>query len=269
MRRLAALVSLFVLAGASPVLATIPEDWEELTASGKAAHACPISGTEAVVDVAVGDGSIIVLDEEGTPLSEHDLPGMVTDPADRYAIGPEVESTLAGRATKVISVVEGELLRMEVVVDPATSMPLVLTSYGGDGSPHCSLVLLDWELTEAGVELTESDAEAPAVSLPEAVAGFGIGDVVVGEGFEAALYRDGLFTFSLTRWQDELVVEGTDEAGVAELGPGRTLMSWRSGGGTFVMIGDLPPDLRATVLAELPEPDSGGFLRRIWNRLFG
>lgn len=269
MKRLGPLVSLFVLLGASPALATVSEDWAELTASGKAAHACPSAGTEAVVDVVVDAGSIVVLDEDGTPLSEHDLPGMVADPADRYEIGPGTESTLAGRETIVLSVVEGELVRMEVVVDPATSMPLVLTSYRGDGSPHCSLVLLDWELTEADAESSEPEADLPAVALPETVAGFGIGDVVVGEGFEAALYRDGLFTFSLTRWEDELVVEGTDDAGVAELGPGRTLLSWRSGGGTFVMIGDLPPDLRARVVSGLPEPDSGGFLRRIWNRLFG
>jgi negative regulator of sigma E activity len=107
------------------------------------------------------------------------------------------------------------------------------------------------------------------VALPDSVSDFRIGDVVAGNGFEAALYRDGLFTFSLTRWEDELVVEGADESGVVELGPGRTLLAWRSGGGTFVMIGDLPPDLRASVVSELPAPDAGGLFRRLWNRLFG
>ncbi len=262
------MTALFVVAGATPALATIPEDWAELEASGTAAHTCPGAGTEAVVEVHVHEGAIVILDEDGDPVSEHDLPGMVADLADRYELGTESDGTLAGRPTRALSVLDGELGRMEIVVDPVTSMPLALTSFDGDGSPHCSLVLLDWELTEVGGR-DEAGPEIPSVALPVSVSDFWIGDVVAGEGFEAALYRDGLFTFSLTRWEDDLVVEGTDESGVVELGPGRTLLTWRSGGGTFVMIGDLPPDLRAAVVSELPAPDAGGLFRRLWNRLFG
>lgn len=262
------------VAVAAPALADEhhPDAWQHLAGTGSAAQSCPSSGASGVSDVRLEAGALTVVAEDGA-VAEHAVPGGGLWPlADRYDLVDEGTVAQRGRSFDRLVVSEGDTVRAEVLVDPVSSAPLAVTTYDGAGEVHCSIVVLEWDLTD--VEPTpEIDAPVPPAGLPDALAGFALGGVTSGDGFVAGLYGDGVFTFSLARWDRPFVVDGADGAGdelvEAVLGPGRTLVSWPVGTETLVLIGDLPPDVRSTVLAELPEPDAPGLLSRIWSRIFG
>lgn len=275
MRRLAALVVLVLAVGAAPAVAADehPDAWQRMAGDGAAAQSCPASGVSGVSDVRLEAGALMVVAEDGA-VTEHALPGSGLWPlAERYEVADRGTVERLGRELDRLVVSEGEAVRAEVLVDPISSAPLAVTTFDGDGEVHCSLEVLEWDLTEAEPSPGPEAPPAPA-GLPAEVAGFVLGGLTKGDGFVAGLYGDGVFTFSLARWGRPFVVDGADGSAGGDvvetvLGPGRTLVSWPVGTETLVLIGDLPPDVRTAVLGELPEPDAPGLLTRIWSRIFG
>lgn len=266
-RLLTSVVALLVLGTAAPAVADVHGDaWSALEGTGELAQSCPSVGTGATATYEVSDGVLRVLDESGEAVSDHALPGSGAWPlADRYTI----ETAAAeGRGVDRVLVTEGDSVRMEVLVDRAGSVPLALTSFAADGEVHCTFTLIGWT-PAAAVPDDEAPPTPEAASLPPEVGGFVLGSVVVHDDFEAGLYGDGVFTFSLTVWDDTFEVAGAkgSPVGSAEPGPGRSLLSWPVDRQTYVLIGDLPHDLRDDVVAELPAPDQPGFFSRLWRRL--
>ena len=113
-------------------------------------------------------------------------------------------------------------------------------------------------------------------SLPESVAGFDLLDQYEDEsGVRFAYYSDGFFSFAL--FETPTAVAVPDSTPV-ELESGDYLRVFTAGQVTYVwerrefgmaLVGDLPPDLHETVLAEMPHPEDPGLFRRWWRALFG
>ena len=270
-RALAIVGALVVVAAAVPAAAS-PEGhaevWSELDGSGQMTQTCPATGSAAAAAYEISDGVVRVLDEAGGVLSDHALPGSGAWPlAERYELA---DGTDDGRGVDRVLVREAGAVRMEVLVDRDTSVPLAITSFEGDGDVHCAFALIEWSPGPSSVA-DGPEATVDDVPLPDTVAGFVLGSAVAGDGFVAGLYGDGVFTFSLALWDGAFEVEGTAGGpfGSTELGPGRSLVSWPVDDQTLVLIGDLPVDVRDAVVAALPEPDVPGFFLRLWRRLFG
>jgi hypothetical protein len=51
--------------------------------------------------------------------------------------------------------------------------------------------------------------------------------------------------------------------------PGQVTYSWETRDGAMALVGDLPPDMHADVLAGLALPFAPGILQRLWRNLFG
>lgn len=244
------------------------EAWSTLDGSGELAQTCPATGSTAVAGYEVADGVVRVLGDDGEVVSDHALPGSGAWPlAGRYAVTDGAEDA---RGIDRVLVVERDVVRLELLVDRATSVPLSLTSFEADGDVHCTFAFIEWE-PGGGTAADQIESVADATSLPEAVGGFALGSTVAGDGFVAGHYGDGVFTFSLTLWDGTFEIEGGGAGPFdqVELGPGRSLLAWPVDAQTLVMIGDLPADLREGVVAQLPEPDVPGFFLRLWRRLFG
>lgn len=263
-------VAVSALAAAVPAAASTDEhidEWSTLGGSGLLTQACPATGTAGTAAYEIRDGVVRVLGDDGVALSDHSLPGSGAWPlAARYTMEGTGDP---GRGIDRVVVTDAVGVRLEVLVDRATSVPLALTSFEPDGSIHCTFAFIEWE-PGAGGEAPEPAGETVG-DLPAELAGFVLGSTVAGDGFVAGLYGDGVFTFSLTAWDGTFEVEGTGGGpfGAAEPGPARSLLAWQVDDRTLVMIGDLPLDLRETVVSELPEPDAPGFFLRLWRRLFG
>jgi hypothetical protein len=115
--------------------------------------------------------------------------------------------------------------------------------------------------------------------LPDEVAGYKLVDIFPAPGdAEHGFYSDGLFTFSLFALDGAAEVTGFDDPGTFVTGSGAydveatahdVRLHWTDGSQRYVMVGDLPPDHAAEVLAELPEPDVRSMFSRWWARLFG
>ncbi|NIT65353.1 MAG: hypothetical protein GWM93_01485 [Gemmatimonadetes bacterium] len=116
-------------------------------------------------------------------------------------------------------------------------------------------------------------------SLPPEAAGYVRADTYAGpDETVQAFFTDGLFSFSLfevdadarlDRFEDAPTIEMAGSTYKRLVTPTDVWVSWESGDVAYVLIGDLPPDHLAEVLAELPVPKSKGLLSRLWSGLFG
>ncbi len=98
------------------------------------------------------------------------------------------------------------------------------------------------------------------------------------DGVVQAFYGDGLFSFSVFQLPG---IQGEDRfAHATELAlagdryevlvhPTDLWVRWNSGGTTYLLVGDLPPDHLESVLRELPKPSGNDLLSRLWRGLFG
>lgn len=242
------------------------EAWSDLSGGGLLAQSCPSTGSAGEAAYEIAGGVLRVLDDRGAVVADHALPGSgAWEVASRYDLDSRPDGD---RGVDVVLVTDGGVPRLEVLVDAATSVPIAMTSFAGDGSVHCAFTLLGWDGRPVAVPDPE---DLVSDRVPMVIDDFVLGGIVLGDGFVAGRYSDGVFTFSLTQWDAVFAVEGAvgDPVGRTEVAPGRGLVSWPSADGTLVLIGDLPDDVLERVVSALPEPDSPGFLGRLWRRLFG
>ena len=207
--------------------------------------------------------------------------------SDRYTVGDATSIRRLDRQATSIDIYEDGRLRMRRVFDDATGTPMVTEVYGGDGQLFRLTSMLEIDRLPAQLyggsnhDAAEYEVLLPAAGhdLPSAAAGYRLADAYTTpndslQGF----YSDGLFSFSLFKFEGRADSERFDDATAIELdnrrydrlvNPGEMWVTWRSGGNTYVLVGDLPPDHLEQVLTELPQPGSRTLFSRLWKGLFG
>ncbi|NOX24176.1 MAG: hypothetical protein GXP36_13950 [Actinobacteria bacterium] len=207
--------------------------------------------------------------------------------SDKYQVRSAVGKSMLGRTTRMVEVMEGDLVRSKFRFDIRTGAPLSTKIFDGDGELFRSSTMVSFgranlrlyrELLETGTQdIMMSVALGDA--LPEKVAGYQVADVYeMNGGGQQVFYSDGLFSFSVFTLAKNTTVSELAEADEVTIGSGKyrrfasptvVWVTWTAGDVTYVLVGDVPPDHLEAVLAELPKPSRGNFLTRWWGRMFG
>jgi hypothetical protein len=204
----------------------------------------------------------------------------------RYTVAGVTRVNHMGRICELVNVVEGDTLRAKLLIDVRTGAPLITESFTDAGKVfrRSSLQSFLAYRTYSGPSSpsgAEYDIVMPAASeaLPDSIFGYRLVDVSEAPGdSEHGFYSDGLFSFSLFILGD--VSSGTGfesstlwvtDTGVYDLVSTARNVSihWTDLENHFVIVGDMPPDHTAEVLAELPAPDVRSAFSQWWHRLFG
>ena len=192
------------------------------------------------------------------------------------------------RSCTLVPILEGGVVRAQMIVDDRTGAPLISYVYDGEGRLYRTVSHSDfkphrtygWSKDPRTVPL-EIVMHGESDGLPATVAGYELADVFpgpTGDLSEQGYYSDGLFSFSLFVLPSSAVVGGFDDAGTLVGSTGvydmvhtanDVRVQWSNGGDRYVLMGDLPPDHLEMVLADLPGPDKRSMLARLWARLFG
>ena len=190
-----------------------------------------------------------------------------------------------GRRTKTFQLSRDDLLRALISFDVSTGAVLRVITYNSDGSEYCSLdtgsfsqpiglaTPVEPPLAETSLEPIEPDP----VLAPSELAGFvRLETYRWRESGAVSFYSDGFFSFMLTNSSTPLELDDSDATDVV-IGSGtyrrlfeagQSLHVWETELGGMSLVGDLPLDLQAEVLAELPQPGRPNVLVRFWRRLF-
>ena len=230
-----------------------------------------------------GGGRLIGADGVGVAVSSWNSAQMSA----RYSLGDITEVRRLDRAATSVDVLEDGQLRMRLVFDQETGTPLVTEVYDGDGELFRLTSMLDVDSTPTKLysaqvpQADEFDVVIPTSdhSLAASAGSYELADAYGGPNNSVqGFYTDGLFAFSLFVVSGAADSERLGEATNYKIDgrryrrlvePGEMWVSWASGGNTFVLVGDLPPDHLEAVLAELPKPNRSGFFSRLWNGIFG
>ncbi len=232
----------------------------------------------------VGNGrSVVVGDEpQGVAFVSHSEP----IETGRYTVGSVTDVTHMRRNCQIIEVMEGDIVRANIVIDERTGAPLISETLTDTGKVFRRSSLQNFKayrtyaapMDSNGIEYEvvmplESDL------LPTSIAGYQLVDIFPAPGgSEQGFYSDGLFTFSLFALSRETDVSGFENARALVTSTGRYELAsapadvrihWLAGETHYVIVGDLPPDHATDVLAELPAPSSRSMFTRLWEKLFG
>lgn len=235
-------------------------------------------------------GIVVTVDPSGTTRSSRAMLGSA-DLGPGYTVRVGNPDVVLGRPVEVIEVVDAGTLRVRLAFDVESSVLLMSEIFNGDGSTYCTTRLVDFVLGTPGpadgIDATDESPVDGAVptgnvdpALPVELAGFTRLQVTLGSqpDVSSGFYGDGVFTFQLTNSsrpisvpeldrQPRVTIDGHEYQRIFELG--RAVYAWNSDLGGYVLVGELPTDVQARVLSELPDPKSRGFFERLWNDLFG
>jgi hypothetical protein len=200
-----------------------------------------------------------------------------------YTVEDERAVEYLGRAAMSYLLIRDGEPRGELIFDDETGALVEAVTYTFDGDVYCErrFISIDTEVEPVvTAESSDTAGTEPAAeggsTLPEVVSGFELLDQYEDEdGLRFAYYSDGFFSFAIFETPAAVALP---EATVVELGSGvyqraftagQVTYVWETRSGGMALVGDLPPDLHEEVLAEMPTPESPGFLRRWWRNLFG
>ncbi len=207
-------------------------------------------------------------------------------PTDRYSIGSAVPAEHMRRDCTVITIMEGDIKRANLVIDNKTGAPLITEMFTDDGTVFRRTSLQDFKAyrtyswpTDNGKATYEIVMPVQTDLLPAEVAGYRLVEVFPAPSNAAqGFYSDGLFTFSLFVFDKGTPVTGFEEPSTFATGARAYHMvptaddvrlTWTGSDNAYVLVGDLPPDHAADVLSELPQPDVRSAFARWWANLFG
>ena len=184
-----------------------------------------------------------------------------------YTVESKVTDEYRGRVTDVVSLSRDGKPRANLWVDRETGVIVHRELLEGDGTVACVLDLVEFEPIEAPIqasmpfditsEVIQRVYEPVSSSLPGSLAGLDLAAAYLVDRGEVGVYGDGLFTVAIVR--GEKPGDGSFDGMVA----------WEADGVSWAVVGSLPDDLLAEVLAELPEPSQPNPFVEGWRRIFG
>lgn len=205
--------------------------------------------------------------------------------SDRYDVGEVAAVRRFGRPATEVSVLEGDLVRARLIVDDASTVPLLTEVFDDAGVAYRVTAMIEFAEGPAELHMPEEAHEPEMMMqtdasrwLPGEAAGYTRSDTYGMEGATQAFYSDGLFSFSVFetgrgpipepfRDATPLMLDGAVYRRI--LTPSVVWIQWDAPDRSYVLVGDLPPDHLEAVLAELPEPGKRNIWVRLWRRLFG
>ena len=176
-------------------------------------------------------------------------------------------------------------MRVRIVVDDASSVPLMTEVYTGAGALYRMAALVEFspDAPEMGMPDDMPEHEMlmpsdPSQLLPTDTSGYRRVDSYEMNGTTQMFYSDGLFSFSVfennpgrmpERFNDStaFVVDGAVYRRIVT--PTVVWVHWDAPDRSYVLVGDLPPDHLQSVLGDLPDPGRRNVVVRLWRRLFG
>lgn len=215
------------------------------------------------------------------------LRGSVHHGDDRYTVVERGTTYRVGREAEALDVMEGDVLRMQLIVDRETAAPLATRVFDDVRKPFRETAMVEFVPRVAGVLSSEGDDAEYDVMMPsdgsrlsETAAHYELADVYGAPGgARHSFYTDGLFSFSvfdrdgavdvesMAVGSSPYVVDGSEYRRL--ITPSEVWVLWTSGDHTFALVGDLPPDHLEDVLDDLPPPQRRNWFARTWRRLFG
>jgi hypothetical protein len=229
------------------------------------------------LDTVVGDGKVSIEGAAGVALSGWSEP----DAEMRYAAGEERDVEHLGRNARSVAVMEGDIVRATIVFDIATWAPLSTEIYDGEGELFRLATFMEFDASPDDVYVALDDdgydydlvRRMDESSLPDVAGGYARIDAYAGPDEAAqAFYSDGLFSFSVFEVAPQRARRQFAAGDSLEFAGGRYLVlvepseiwvMWERDGAGYVLVGDLPPDHLAEVLADLPAPKGRNLLQRI------
>ena len=206
---------------------------------------------------------------------------------DRYISSKPVPTRRLGRSAEMIEVLEEGRVRAKFTFDALTRVPLATEVFDTNGALFRYSAMLEVNLNP---DLSYAQMEAmgdsydvmfpvEVNSLPHEAAGYVRTDTYAGpDETIQAFFTDGLFSFSLFEVDADARLDRFDGAATIVLDgssyrrlftPTELWITWQAGDVAYVLVGDLPPDHLAEVLADLPAPSQRGLLDRLWRGIFG
>jgi hypothetical protein len=238
------------------------------------------------VEVAAGGGTWSVRSGDGLVAEAAVDAGDKERSESLYSLDEEESVEYLGRAAMSYLLIRDGETRGELTFDDETGALVQAVTFTLDGEVYCErrFTSIDTELERVSALDTETAAAdggtEPVVDdasqLPDEVAGFELLDQYEDEeGLRFSYYSDGFFSFALfetdttVELPEATSVELQSGAYVRAFTAGQVTYVWETVAGGMALVGDLPPDLHESVLAEMPHPQDPGFLRRWWRNLFG
>jgi hypothetical protein len=238
------------------------------------------------VEVAAGGGTWSVRSGDGLVAEAAVDAGDKETSESLYSLDEEESVEYLGRAAMSYLLIRDGETRGELTFDDETGALVQAVTFTLDGEVYCErrFTSIDTELERVSALDTETAAAdggtEPVVDdasqLPDEVAGFELLDQYEDEeGLRFSYYSDGFFSFALfetdttVELPEATSVELQSGAYVRAFTAGQVTYVWETVAGGMALVGDLPPDLHESVLAEMPHPQDPGFLRRWWRNLFG
>lgn len=239
-----------------------------------------------------GDGRAIVGGGKMHPMASGEgavafLRRSVRSGDDRYTVVEGGSTSRFGRDARILDVMEGDLLRMRLVLDRDTAAPLATQVFDDLGRPFRETSMVEFvpnvrTMPSPQGDDGEYDVMMPVTGsgLPEGAGEYDLVDVYRGPGgARHGFYTDGLFSFSVFESDGSsdvsriagggspYLVDGSEYTRV--IAPADAWVVWTDQDRTFVLVGDLPPDHLEEVLADLPRPATHSWFQRIWHSIFG
>ena len=306
MRRLVALVAALVVIPATAVLGAdldeLLERGQEASYSAEQIISCstPDGVREALVrieqvggelqltsnatddvEVTAGAGGWTITSDGGL-VAQASVDGGVSPGDEIYVVEEEGAVEYLGRMAMAYLLIRDGEPRAELTIDDETGVVVRAVALTIDSDVYCErrFVSLDTQPPVIDKKSVESADNPPTLvetsSLPESVAGFDLLDQYEDEnGVKFAYYSDGFFSFALFETPtavavpDSTPVELASGAYLRVFAAGQVTYVWETRESGMALVGDLPPDLHETVLAEMPHPEDPGLFRRWWRALFG
>jgi hypothetical protein len=204
-----------------------------------------------------------------------------TKPPVGYQVSTTEEVTYLERLADRLTLTTSGKARVRLTFDQETGALLRSETLNADGSVYCTTRMTSFvpgtpqvpSNSSGAVRKLEKDTNFPDDVFPARLGAFRRLDVYGwNNDGEMGYYSDGFFAFALYHVPGRFSVTGITDAKTwtGELGkysrwfrPGSVTLVWDSAEGGIALHGDLPVDIQATVLAELPAPSRPNFFDRI------
>lgn len=237
------------------------------------------AGVDGAPAVSAGAGMLAITGPAGSATAVQ--VAAATKPPVGYQVSVAEEVTYLERLADRLTLTTGGKARVRLTFDQETGALLRSETLNSDGSVYCTTRMTSFvpgtprvpSGSSGEVRKLEKDTDFPEEVFPVELGAFRRLDVYGwNHDGEMGYYSDGFFAFALYHVPGRFSVSGISDAKTwtANLGkysrwfrPGTVTLVWDTAEGGIALHGDLPVDIQATVLAELPAPTRPTFFDRI------
>lgn len=241
------------------------------------------SGMVGGTSISMGEGGWVAVHGEGV-VDQTIVTGTEnSDAVDPYTVTELGGVTFLGREATAFRLERDGLVRAELVLDDVTGVIVRSSTFDAAGATYCMRRFISFEPGDRVIpkhDAADQPALVPVESasgvFPDQIAGFiRLDEYEDSGGVRFTYYSDGFFSFAVFQTPAMVIlpeaIQVQHESGEYQrtFTAGQVFYTWEIGDGGMALVGDLPPDMHESVLADLPEPQRPGLFRRLWRSIFG